>query len=95
MFTLIYLNGKFNRPDKLLPFLQSNVGKNPTLQIDCITPFYGTKEELIRDLCKYLNSVDTQVLVSYIVTKNVSAELSNKGNMVYFLVVEVNVSERR
>ena len=33
MFTLIYNNEQFNRPDTLVPFLQSNVGKDALIQI--------------------------------------------------------------
>jgi len=39
MFTLIYHNGQFNRPDTLLPFLQANVGMSPLIQVDCIMPY--------------------------------------------------------
>ena len=37
MFTLIYFQGTFNRPDTLVPFLESHVGMNPIIQIDCVT----------------------------------------------------------
>lgn len=45
MFTLVYINNQFNRPDTLLPFLQTNVGKSEIIQIDCVTPpFMGQKK---------------------------------------------------
>lgn len=39
MQTLVYIKNQFNRPDTLLPFLQSNVGKSPLIQVECVTPF--------------------------------------------------------
>ena len=50
MFTLIYLNGRFNRPDTLQPFLETNVGKYPLMQIDCVTPYHGTERGMVEEL---------------------------------------------
>lgn len=58
MYTLVYLNGNLNRPDTLPSFLQSNMGQSPLLQIDCVTPFQGTAEELAEKVCDYLNTID-------------------------------------
>jgi hypothetical protein len=46
MFTLIYINGNFNRPETLQSFLQSNIGKSPMLQVDCVSPYKGTDQDL-------------------------------------------------
>lgn len=47
VFTLIYHNGQFNRPDTLLLFLQVNSSKSPQIQIDCIIPYNGTAGPLM------------------------------------------------
>jgi hypothetical protein len=75
MFTLIYFNGAFNRPDTLLPFLESNVGKDPLMQIDCVTPYHGSEQDLINEVCEYLNGMDPHIEVSYNVT--ISKNLEN------------------
>ena len=88
MFTLIYNNGQFNRPDTLLPFLQSNVGEYPLLRVDCITPYKGTVDEFISDVCKYLSSVAPEYDVTYNITQNSSTE----GDSVTYLVIQIHVS---
>ena len=55
MFTLIYHNGQFNRPDTLLPFLHANVGMSPLIQVDCIMPYKGIAGQLTDDVCEYLS----------------------------------------
>ena len=74
MFTLIYNNGQFNRPDTLVPYLQSNIGEYPLVRVDCITPYKGKEEDLIRDVCEYLSKVDSSVNVTYNITQNVITE---------------------
>lgn len=92
MFTLIYFQGTFNRPDTLLPFLESNVGKNPLMQVDCVTPFMGTEQELIKTVCNYLNSVDPQIEVNYNVTLSKNSETNNNGTRVNYLAVQLQVT---
>lgn len=78
MYTLVYLNGNFNRPDTLPSFLQSNIGKSPLIQIDCVTPFQGTVEELAEEVCEHLNNVDPQIKVFVDVIQNVINDSINQ-----------------
>ena len=94
MYTLIYLNGQFNKPDTLLPFLQSNIGCASLLQIDCITPFKGNEKNFIQDVCDHLNRIDSQIEVDNIVTKNASIESTLKGDYVKYMVIQVLVKEK-
>lgn len=91
MFTLIYNNGEFNRSDTLLPYLQSNVGEWPLIQIDCITPFVGTEKELIQAVCEYLGNTDPCIDVVYNLTQNCSTERTGKGTLVHYLVIQIHV----
>ena len=91
MFTLIYFQGKFNRPDTLLPFLESNVGKDPLMQIDCVTPYKGTEPDLINEVCDYLNKIDPQIEVNYNVTMSKNSESSNSGTKVNYLAIQLRV----
>ena len=91
MFTLLYNNGQFNRPESLPPFLQSNVGKNPLVQIDCITPYRGTEMEMAKDVCDYLSQIDPQIVVSYDMTQNGSSESDSNGHYTTFLVIQIHV----
>lgn len=93
MFTLIYFNGKFNRPETLLPFLQSNMGESPLLQIDCVTPYKGSEKDLIRDVLKYFEEITKNIVVSYNTTLNSSTESSTGGVYVTYLVIQINVSD--
>ena len=92
MFTLIYHNGQFNRPDTLLSFLQSNVGKDALIQIDCITPFVGTKEQMELEVCYYLSKVDSEIKVKHKMTQNCSAEFTTRGELVKYLVMWIQVT---
>lgn len=94
MFTLVYLNGKFNRPDTLSQFLLSNVGEAPLIQIDCITPYVGTESELIEEICNYLCRIEPQVEVSYNVTQNVSTSELPKGHAVNYIVLQLSISHK-
>ena len=76
MFTLVYINGNLNRPETLSTFLQSNIGKCPLLQVDCVTPYMGKEQDLIQEVCEHLNRIDPQIEVTYKTTQNVSAELT-------------------
>ena len=91
MFTLIYNKGQFNRPDTLVPFLQSNVGEYPLLQVDCITPFPGSKDDLERVVCEYLSKINPDIEVTPNVTPEYSTERNAKGNFVNYLSLQVHV----
>ena len=94
MFTLIYFQGKFNRPNTLVPFLESHVGMNPIVQIDCVTPYQGTEQDLIKDLCEYLNGMDSQIEVLYNVTMSKNSETSNEGTKINYLAVQLQVNSK-
>ena len=92
MLTLVYIKNQFNRPDILLPFLQSNVGNSQVLQIDCITPYKGLEQDLINELCDYLNAIDPQIKVTYEQTLNVTLESDNNHCDIHYIVVQIRVS---
>ena len=94
MFTLIYYQRKFNRPDTLTTFLESNVGKDPLMQIDCVTPYQGTEQDLVKELCEYLNGINSQIEVSYNVTMSTNSESSNSGTKVNYLAIQLRVTAR-
>ena len=94
MFTLIYFQGTFNRPDTLVPFLESHVGMNPIIQIDCVTPYQDTEQDLIKDLCDYLNGIDPQIEVLYNVTMSKNSETSNEVTKINYLAVQLQVNSK-
>ena len=94
MFTLIYNNGQFNRLDTLVPFLQTNVGEYPLLQVDCITPYKGKEADLVREVCEYLSKVVPTILVTYNMTQNASTESNSNGFFVNYLVIQIHVEEK-
>lgn len=94
MFTLIYFQGKFNRPDTIAPFLENNVGKNPLMQVDCVTPYQGSEQDLIKELCEYLNGINPQIEVNYNVTMSKNSESSNVGTTVNYLAIQLQVNQR-
>lgn len=94
MFTLIYFQGKFNRPDTLLPFLENNVGKDTLLQIDCVTPYQGTEQDLIEEVCDYLNNIVPQIEVNYTVTISKNSETNEVGTKINYLAIQLRVSQR-
>ena len=94
MFTLIYYQGKFNRPDTLMPFLESNVGQEPLMQIDCVTPYQGTEQDLIKDLCEYLNGIVPQIEVNYNVTMSKNSETGSVGTTVNYLAIQLQVNQK-
>ena len=94
MFTLVYFHGQFNRPDTLLPFLQSNVGQDPMLQIDCIEPFKGTVEQIKKEVCEYLSNIDPQIEVIPNVELYPSTESTSEGDVVSYLAMQVFVRHR-
>lgn len=91
MQTLVYTNNRFNRPNTLLFFLQSNIDKSPLLQIDCLTPYHGTEKELINDVCAFLNGLDSNIVVKYRMTQNVSIDESNSKQTIDFMVIQINI----
>lgn len=95
MFTLIYNNGKFNRPDTLVSFIQSNIGEYPFLQVDCITPYKGKEADLVRDVCEYLSKVEPTIMVIYNMTQNASTESNSNGFFVNYLVIQIHVEEQK
>ncbi len=94
MYTLIYLNGHFNKPDTLVSFLQSNVGQSPLLRVDCVTPYQGTEKEITNDVCDYLNKICHDLNVIYTITQNVSTEKKNGKTFVIFLVIQIHILEK-
>ena len=94
MYTLVYLKGKFNRPDTLLPFLQSNLGQSPLLRIDCIDPYKGTVEQLQEDVSTYLSMIDPQIEVISNVVQNQSTESNSKGDFVTYLALQIRVQQK-
>jgi len=79
MFTLIYHNGQFNRPDTLLPFLQANVGMSPLIQIDCIMPYKGMAGQLMDDVCEYLSKQDSSIEVIPNIIQSSSTAVTENG----------------
>lgn len=94
MFTLIYHNGQFNRPDTLVPFLQVNVGKSPQIQIDCIMPYNGTAGQLEDAVCAYLSKLEPQIEVLPNMILNRSSESTETGDVVSYLVLYIDVRSR-
>ena len=94
MFTLIYHNGQFNRPERLLPFLQANVGQCPQIQIDCIMPYAGTAGQLEDEVCAFLSNLDPQIEVLPNMILNRSSESTETGQVVSYLVLYIDVRNR-
>jgi len=94
MFTLIYYNGQLNRPETLVPFLETNIGNSPLLQIDCITPYHGTTQALIKEVCKSLSKVNPKIMVTYNMTQNASTESNSIGDYVKYLVIQIHIEEQ-
>ncbi len=90
MFTLIYNKGQFNRPDTLVPFLQSNVGEYPLLQVDCV----GSKDDMERAVCEYLSKIVPDIEVTPNVTQFPSTEINEKGDFVDYLALQVHVERK-
>ena len=94
MQTLVYINGQFNRPDTLLPFLQANVGKSPQIQIDCIMPYKGTAGQLEDAVCAYLSKLDPEIDVLPNMILNRSSERTETGEVVSYLVMYIDVKNK-
>ena len=78
----------------MVPFLQSNVGGYPSLQVDCITPFQGTKYDLVKAVCEYLNKVDPDIEVTYNVTSYPKTESNSKSDFVDYLAMQIHVQQK-
>jgi len=95
MYTLIYLNGQFNKPDTLESFIRTNIGQSPSLRVDCLTPYRGTEHDIINDVCRYLNGIYKQLEVSYCTTQNVSTKVKEGFDYVDFLVIQIRISLKK
>lgn len=85
MYTLIYHNNHFNRPDTLVPFLRANVGMSPLIQIDCIMPYNWTAGQLLDEVCTYLSNLDSQIQVWPNIILNRSTERTSTEQTIFFL----------
>lgn len=94
MYTLIYMNGHFNRPENLESFIMSNAGKPPLLRIDCMTPFKGSEQDFIHSVCHYLNSINQRYEVSCNTIQNVITEKRGGQSFVNFLTIQIAITER-
>lgn len=94
MFTLVYIKNQFNRPETLMSFLQSNIGQAPLLRIDCVTPYQGKEEDIVCEVCDYLNSIDPNVEVTYCMTQNISSEVNDQGFWIHFIVMQIKIQTR-
>lgn len=64
------------------------------LQVDCITPFPGTKDDLVGAVCDYLSKMDPEIEVIPNVTQYPIAETNIKGSFVNYLAMQVYVCNR-
>ena len=63
------------------------------MQIDCVTPYEGTEQDLIKELCEYLNGISSQIEVIYNVTMSKNSESSSDSTKVNYLAVQLRVME--
>lgn len=94
MYTLIYMDGHFNRPETLGTYILANAGKSPLLRVDCLTPFKGSEQDFVHDVCHYLSSVNPHYEVSCNTTQNVSTEKKDGQSFVNFLAMQIAITER-
>jgi len=95
MFTLLYIKDQFNRPDTLSNFLEAHIEESPLLQIDCISPYKGTEQDLVAEACDYLSGINPQIQVSCCMTQNVSIETTKDGCLVDFLVIQIQITSNK
>ena len=62
------------------------VGLNPHVRVVCNIPYHGTCDDLVRDVCQYLDSISNKYEVLYLYTKDSSTK---SGDIVYSLVMQV------
>jgi hypothetical protein len=94
MFTLVYIKNQFNRPENLLPFLKANVGESTLIRVDCITPFQGSEDDIVNEVCRYLNTIDSGLNVSCESIQNSSNDNNETKQQVHFLVMQVKISQK-
>lgn len=61
MFTLIYHNGQFCRPETLQTFLQTNVGNSPQIQIDGIMHSNGSAGQFDDAFSAFRSKIDPHI----------------------------------
>lgn len=91
MYTLVYIKNQFNRPDTLSNFLEAHIGESPLLRIDCISPYKGTEQDLVAEVCDYLSCINPRIQVFYSMTQNVSVEKTKDECLVNFLVMQIQI----
>lgn len=91
MYTLVYYNNHFNRPDTLECFIQSNVQHFPLLRIDCLTPYKGSEKDFIHNICEYLGRICPDYEVKYNETQNASIEDKEGALFVHFIVIQLQI----
>lgn len=64
------------------------------MQIDCVTPFQGSAEELAERVCCHLNTIDPMIEVSQTEMKNTSTEVSKTNQLVLFLVIQIRIDNK-
>lgn len=64
------------------------------MQIDCVTPYQGTEQDMITELCEYLNGINPQIEVNYNVTMSKNSEANSNGTMVNYLVIQLQINQR-
>lgn len=48
---------------------------------------------MVEELCRYLSGIDPKIEVTYNLTQNISQETNSKGTFIFFMVIQVHVSE--
>lgn len=71
------------------------MGKSPQIQIDCIMPYNGTAGQLMDEACAYLSNLDRQIEVWPIVILNRSIERTSIGQIVSYLVIQIDVRRKK
>ena len=94
MFTLVYIKNQFNRPENLIPFLKANVGGSALIKVDCITPFQGSEDDMVNEVCMYLNTVDSELNISCESIQNSSDENNEAKQLVHFMVLQAKISQK-
>ena len=67
---------------------------SPLIQIDCIMPYKGTAGQLMDVVCEYLSKQDSSIQVIPNIIQNRSTAVTENGQMVSYLVIQVHVMNR-
>ena len=67
---------------------------NPLIQIDCIMPYKGTAGQLMDDVCEYLSKQVSSIQVIPNIIQNRSTAVTENGQMVSYLVIQVHVMNK-